>query len=46
MDNTTHNIQRQTRKAEKQTKHWLKDNGLSDDYFADVALHFGIPPIS
>jgi hypothetical protein len=39
MDNTTYNIQRQTRKAEKQTKHWLKDNGLSDDYFADVALH-------
>lgn len=39
MDNTTYNIQRQTIKSEKQTKLWLKDNGLSADYFADIELH-------
>jgi hypothetical protein len=39
MNDITYQIQQQTRKAEKQTKQWLKDNGLSADYFADVALH-------
>lgn len=39
MDNTTYNIQRQTIKSEKQTKQWLKDNGLNNDYFADIKLH-------
>ena len=39
MDNTTYNIQRQTIKSEKQTKLWLKDNGLSADYFAEIELH-------
>lgn len=39
MDNKTYDIQQKTRKSEKQTKLWLKDNGLSADYFADVALH-------
>ncbi len=39
MDNKTYDIQQKTRKSEKQTKEWLKDNGLSADYFVDVALH-------
>ncbi len=38
MDNTTYNIQRKTQKAEKQTKKWLQDNGLNNDYFADIEL--------
>ena len=39
MDDITYNIQRKTQKAEKQTKEWLKHNGLNNDYFADIALH-------
>jgi hypothetical protein len=39
MNEITHQIQQKTRKSEKQTKHWLKDNGLNADYFADVSLH-------
>ncbi len=39
MDNTTYNIQRQTIKSEKQTKLWLKDNGLNAEHFADIDLH-------
>jgi hypothetical protein len=39
MDDITYNIERKTQKAEKQTKKWLKDNGLNNDYFADIELH-------
>ncbi len=39
MNEITYQIQQKTRKAEKQTKQWLKDNGLSADYFADIELH-------
>jgi hypothetical protein len=39
MNEITHQIQQKTRQSEKQTKHWLKDNGLSSDYFADAQLH-------
>lgn len=39
MNDLTYKIQRKTQKAEKQTKKWLKDNGLNNDYFADIELH-------
>ena len=39
MNDITHNIQRKTQKAEKQAKNWLKENGLNNDYFADIELH-------
>jgi hypothetical protein len=39
MNDITYNIQRKTQKAEKQTKKWLQDNGLNNDYFADIELH-------
>jgi len=39
MNDITYNIQKQTRKAEKQTAGWLKQNGLNVEYFADIKLY-------
>ena len=39
MNEITYRIQQNTRKAEKQTTHWLKDNGLNAEYFAEIELH-------
>lgn len=39
MDNITYKIQQQTFKSEKETKQWLKEQGMNTQHFVEIPLH-------